>query len=151
MFNPIDLLDVVRFLQPQQGEAFVRTSMNRSYYALFLYLREFLSTRGVPIPRHEEKSSHQYVKDCLKLCLQSLQAKGPRWAPQTKLVNAVSMGLNTLHQHRTHADYRLDLRIPESDRDDCLRHVETAIQRFQQLDSDTQDQFVRVAISLAHH
>jgi len=150
MFNPIDFLDVVRFLESRRGEAYVRTAMNRSYYTLFLYLREFLSTQGVPIPSHEEKSVHQYVKDCLKECVKSLKAQGPKWDSETRLVYKVSMHLDTLHQHRTHADYRLDLRIAEEGGKDCLRHVETAIQDFQQLKPDTQDHFVRVAYSLTY-
>ena len=62
--NPADFHKTAELLKSREEEWHIRTSINRSYYGLFLCLRQSLTEAGVRLPDRRRKSHHQFLIDC---------------------------------------------------------------------------------------
>lgn len=91
--NPTDFLKTAEHLKDQDGEHYVRSSISRSYYAIYLHVRHFISKTFLG-GRKFKKDPHQKLIDCLQFCD----------APDIKSIGVM---LSDLRQARTEADYEM--------------------------------------------
>jgi len=70
-------------------EAYLRTAISRSYYGVFCIARNFLTTKGIPIPKID---THKFVRE------QYLSS-------QDKIERKIGNSLNRLWRRRKDADY----------------------------------------------
>lgn len=149
--KPTDFLKTAEFLKDHKDEWHVRTSINRSYYGLFLHLRDFLSGQGIKVPT---KSTHKFVLDCFHKSrffddAESKSSKGVKkrnGRTGDKVIWGISKRLRSLLQARVDADYKLHLTIPPNDSKHNLELATTAIQEFEKLrGSDREKHIVKVA------
>lgn len=92
--DPINFLEVADRLKDDPNEAFQRTSVGRSYYAVFLYFRDYLNSKGISKQIEPKKDIHDFVINCLSYSDTSIGSK-------------VGQKLRELRQYRREADYNL--------------------------------------------
>ena len=151
--NPADFHKTAELLKNRKEEWHVRTSINRSYYGLFLYLRKFLTDKGVRLPNRSRKSHHQFVIDCFResrffkaACDEKSKEAKKRSRPKDKLIGGIYLRLKSLLQNRTNADYNLNVRFSEKDSEDNLLLATTTIQDFDGLrGSDREKHIIKTA------
>lgn len=140
MINPVDFHKTAELLKDQQDEWHIRTTVNRCYYGVFLYFRDFFTEQGVRIPEHKDKSQHKFVIECFQkskaAATKKMQSSGKNgdFKEECIKIGQIYSRLKTLLQDRTNADYRLDLRFPPSYSEDSLRRAKTTIEDFDKLD-----------------
>jgi uncharacterized protein (UPF0332 family) len=94
MIRATDFLKTAKFLSNSQNEWDTRTSISRSYYAVFLEVREFVIKKcssGKDFP----SDKHGAINRCLIGCTDKSWRK-------------IALNLGTLRQNRTDADYKID-------------------------------------------
>lgn len=141
MIEPTDFLKTAHLLKEYSEEWNIRTVVNRCYYAIFLFFRNFLADNQVKIPDHKDKSQHTFISECLKKS--KTEAKKIEKRTNNLLVNArmlhhIFSRLNTLLQGRMNSDYRLDLRFHHNYSDDNIRIAESIIEDFESLNEQTE-------------
>ncbi len=118
--DPTDFFKTAELLKTYvKEEAHLRTSIGRSYYAAFLYFREYLKLRGVEKKKNPTQGVHTFVIQCLS---SSNVPEGRK----------ASTYLHDLRQLRTDADYRLDKKFSQNDADDVFKRARKAIDDYNQ-------------------
>jgi uncharacterized protein (UPF0332 family) len=95
-FNWIDLFDVAVDLLKGNNEAYFRSSINRTYYAMFGRTRQILETEEKKI--FQPPNVHKQVIDFLK-------------KNNDNLYKQIGYDLNRLRRERVKVDYRDDITI----------------------------------------
>jgi uncharacterized protein (UPF0332 family) len=98
-FNWIDLLDVAADLLKKSGEKYFRSSINRSYYAVFGKTRQIIEIGEKKI--FQPRNVHKQVIDYLKM-------------NNDNLYRRIGYDLDRLRRERVKADYRGDITITKS-------------------------------------
>jgi hypothetical protein len=152
--DPIDFHKTAEFLKDQNEQCHLRTSINRSYYGLFLYLRDFFKNKGVQFPSRKWKSHHQFVLECLyeSRFFQDSSGKDKKISNKKgKSKDSIILGihslLKTLLQWRTDADYKLHLMFRPTDSNDCLEKAIKTITNFEKLKNSEREKYI---ISIAN-
>ncbi len=147
--NPADFHKTAELLKNRKEEWHVRTSINRSYYGLFLYLREFLTDKEVRLPDRNRKSHHQFVLECFHKSRffqdnSEKNCKNPEKKPKPKdsTIFGIYSRLKTLLQRRTDADYKLHLVFRVNDSEDSLRLATTTVQDFEKLHNSEREKHI---------
>lgn len=151
--DPIDFHKTAEFLKNQDEQCHLRTSINRSYYGLFLYLRDFLKNKGVKLPSRKWKSHHQFVLECLhesRFFQDSLEkdkkTSNKNGRTKDNIICGIHSLLFTLLQWRTDADYKLHLRFFPANSNDCLDKATKAISYFEGLkDTEREKHIISIA------
>ncbi len=125
MFNPKEFLDVARRLSPSWcSEAEYRTSISRSLYATFLWLREELDTHG----------QHVKVTDVNKTSDEHANVRNSFKIGQRYRHDGVKDRLFSLYQLRYKSDYHLEDQIEQADVIEALECadyiIDTCTKRF---------------------
>ena len=113
--NPEEFFKTAEKLKDSDKESDLRTSIGRSYYAVFLYLREYLFKLGIVSKR--KKGIHFFVQACLS-------------NSRVKEAQTLSTELHELEQKRTKADYKLNAKITPKEAVDTLRDAQEAVGKF---------------------
>lgn len=91
-----EFLELAKKLQSSDDEAARRTSVSRSYYAIFNHVKDFLNTNGIKLPQAAQahEKAHQYLSN-------------------SGIDEAVDLAddLDNLRKNRNDADY--ELRTPK--------------------------------------
>jgi len=136
MINPTDFYKTAGLLANSNDECHIRTSISRSYYGLFLYIRDYLVSQGVKLPPHNEKSHHSFIRECIK---KSRFYKDKKESGNTnkkgvdKIIVGILKRFETLQSNRFRADYELTLLYRQKDSEDNLRLAKTAVDDIQKL------------------
>lgn len=91
--DPKDFFKTAALLNGQEGEHHIRTSISRSYYAVHLYIRHFISKRflsGIIF----KNDPHKNVIHCLQNC-------------EAEEIKDLGVMVTDLLQSRTDADYKM--------------------------------------------
>jgi len=115
--EPSDFLKTAELLKNETDEPHLRTSVGRSYYAAFLYFREWLESKGLKKKRKPKLSAHFFVIQCLESSGVRAGTRAARY-------------LRDLRQWRTDADYHLEKVITENDAEDALAKARKTIADF---------------------
>lgn len=91
--DPKDFFKTAALLNGQEGEHHIRTSISRSYYAVHLYIRHFISERFLGGKVFNE-GAHKKVIHCLQNC-------------EAKEIKDLAVMVTDLLQSRTDADYKM--------------------------------------------
>lgn len=105
--DPIDFFRTAELLKGEVGEAHLRTSVGRSYYAAFLYFREYLKKIGLEKTKQPGREAHTFVIQCMA---NSNVPEGGR----------ASQYLQDLRRLREDADYHLDRVFSQNDAEDAF-------------------------------
>jgi hypothetical protein len=151
--NPTDFHKTAKLLSGEQEEAHIRTTINRSYYGLFLYLREFLTRNEVRLPdRNSRKSHHQFILECIHEArfFQDISEAKRKLSGKSRPKDGVILGiykrLQTLLQNRTEADYNLHVIFRINDGQDSLRLATETVEDFSKLrDSKREKHIINIA------
>ena len=95
--DPREFFKTAAFLNGQKDEHHKRTSISRSYYAVHLYIRDFISNTflgGIFF----KTDTHKKILHCLQNC-------------EAEEIKNLGVKLTNLLQARTDADYKMDKRI----------------------------------------
>jgi hypothetical protein len=150
--NPTDFHETAAFLKDYPEEWHVRTSIGRSYYGLFLFLRDFLVDHGVELP---DRAQHQFVFTCFHKSRFFGDIKGKGGAgtkkkkskTKDKLIWGIAKRLKTLLQARREADYILHLKFTAKDSEHNLGLATSAVDDFEKLrGTDREEHIVKVAL-----
>jgi len=95
--DPRDFLKTAAHLKDQEGEHHTRSSMSRSYYAVHLHIRNFISKTFLG-ERFFKNDLHQNVINCLQQC-------------EVRDIKEIGFKLDILRQARTDADYKMNKNI----------------------------------------
>ena len=112
--EPTDFFKTAELLKTYVEEAHLRTSIGRSYYAAFLYFREYLKSLGLEKKKNPTQGVHIFVIQCLGF------SNVPEGSKASKF-------LHDLRQLRTDADYRLDKKFSQNDADDAFARAKATI------------------------
>jgi len=93
--DPRDFLSTAALLNNETDEHHLRTSISRSYYAVHLHIRDFITSI---IKKKIKTDVHKYILKCCYNC-------------ESKDIQAIGCKLSTLLTYRTDADYRMNLNI----------------------------------------
>jgi len=116
--NPEEFFKTAEKLKDSDKESDLRTSMGRSYYAIFLHFREYLLKLG--IVSKQKKGMHFFVQACLS-------------NSRVKEAQSLSTELHELEQKRTKADYNLNAKITPKEAADTLKDAQEAVGKFHSL------------------
>jgi len=116
--NPTDFFKTAELLKPHTEEAHLRTSIGRSYYAAFLYFREYLRSLGLEKRKNPAQEVHAFVVQCLGFSNVLEGSKASRY-------------LYELEQVREDADYRLDREFSQNDAGDAFVKAQKVIEDYQ--------------------
>ncbi len=117
--DPLAFLDVARSLSGSAHESDTRTSVGRSYFAVFNHLRERLSPLK-PFPGDPE--DHQRVLHYL------MGANSPA-------LRSVGQTLNDLRASRKHADYDMNMVIDQQQSKLAVTRADSAVAKSQGVDA----------------
>ena len=145
--DPADFHKTAALLKEHPEEWHVRTSIGRSYYGLFLHLRDFLSGHEIKVPT---ESTHKFVFACFHESRFFGGIKGKDGAgkkkDKDKLIYSITQRLKTLLQARVDADYKLHLKFTANDSEHNLRLATSAVDDFEKLrGTDREEHIVKVA------
>ncbi len=154
--DPTDFHKTAELLIGEQEEAHIRTTINRAYYGLFLYLREFLTNNGVRLPdRNSGKSHHQFVVKCIHksrffqdISETKKQLSGKRRSKDSAILG-IYKRLQTLLQNRTEADYNLRVIFRPNDSQDNLRLAKSTIEDFSNFLGSKRESYI-ISIAKQH-
>ena len=107
--EPERFLETAKLLNHYDDEAHIRTSISRSFYAVFHFFMNYVTAHLVREPKH---SAHKFIANCLQNCS----------APQIK---KVGVRFDTLRQRRRDADYRLGTEVSKNDGEDALAEAKS--------------------------
>ena len=113
--DPKDFFKTAKKLKDSDLESDLRTSMGRSYYAVFLYFRDYLANLG--LKNRDNKSVHFFVQACLS-------------NSQIKKAQQLSTILGNLHGKRKKADYNLNESISLNEANDTYEDALESIVDF---------------------
>lgn len=116
--NPADFLRVADQFQASASEAERRTSIGRSYYAVYNVLFRFLSAQGVPF--ENGGGDHWRLVYYLTNC-------------HHRQAGRIGAALRDLRNLRTDADYRMNLVIDVHQSQLAYQQARSAVNRFNQL------------------
>jgi hypothetical protein len=122
--DPIDFLITAENLKDSTNESDIRTSIGRSYYSVFLYLREQLKSLGVEKKVKPKNEAHEFVSYSLQFC---------------DIPEGMKIGskLNNLRQYRRDADYELSKVVPNTKSNDVFSLSKLLIQEFRDLNTES--------------
>jgi len=109
-----DFFQTAELLKTHANEAHLRTSIGRSFYATFLYFREYLRELGLEKKKNPSREAQVFVIKCMEFS---------RIQEATK----VSTYLHDLQQMREDADYNLDTEHMPNNAEDALARGKKAI------------------------
>lgn len=119
--EPTDFFKTAKLLKTYaKEEAHVRTSIGRSYYAAFLFFREWLRTRGLEKKIKPSQDNHAFVIQCLAFSRVSEGSKASQY-------------LHDLQQVREDADYRLDKKLSKNDAEDTFVKARKAVDNIKKI------------------
>lgn len=147
--EPTDFHKTATLLKSSKEQCNIRTSVNRSYYGLFLYIREFLKNQGIELPSRRLISHHQFVLECLHKSrfFEDIVDERPK-APKKnarlkdKTIYGIYARLKSLLQRRTDADYSLHLTFRVTDSEDSLRLATTTVADFAKLNGSKKEKHI---------
>ena len=117
--DPLDFLKVARNLHESEDESERRTSIGRSYFALFNYVRQTVeSVRNVP----KDEDAHRVVPDYLD-------------KTRNKDLKSIGQTLRFLRKSRNTADYELMAAIEPAVSRVALARATRAVESFKRLRS----------------
>lgn len=117
--EPTDFFKTAKLLKTHaKEEAHVRTSIGRSYYAAFLFFREWLRTRGLEKKIKPSQDTHAFVNQCLGFSQVSEGCKASKY-------------LRDLQQVREDADYHLDKKLSKNDAEDTFVRAIKVVDNYQ--------------------
>lgn len=148
-----DFHKTAELLKNKEEEWHIRTSISRSYYGLFLYLREFLKSSSVTLPDRRQKSHHQFIAECFyeSRFFEDTTRKNDKGSKKVsrskdKTILGIHTRLRSLLQRRTDADYGLHLKFRQNDSVDSFDLATATIQEFQELrGTDRENHIVETA------
>lgn len=152
IMDPTDFHKTADFLKDYQEEWHVRTSISRSYYGLFLHLRDFLTSQGVTLPN---RSRHKFIFTCFheSRFFKGAESKNNKVSRKEKgkikdkVIWDIAKRLKSLLQARNDADYKLHFRVTSGDSKHNLKLATSAIEDFEKLrGSDREKHIVKVAL-----
>lgn len=114
--NPLDFFNTAELLSKYTKPEHLRTSVGRSYYAVFLLLRNFLAENGLK----KKRSAHEFVRKCFQYC-------------EVKEGTELANSLYKLHQRRSDADYFLEKQITPNICVDALDRAKKITKDFAEL------------------
>jgi len=124
--EPKAFLKTAELLKDKREEEHVRTSIGRSYYAAFLYFRDYLKKLGLEKTIQPNKEVHAFVIQCLS-------------CSENKTASKVSEYLNDLQQRREDADYHLDKELTSSEATSAFDQAGTTISFYHNNMTDEQE------------
>ncbi|MBI3697248.1 MAG: hypothetical protein HY238_20735 [Acidobacteria bacterium] len=113
--NAADFLEVAKRLEGSVSEAERRTSIGRSYYALYNVLVDFLSSHGVPFDRNAK--DHGRLVRCLM-------------DTKHREADAIGAALRDLRNRRNEADYQMSRFVGPRESNHAYRLARTELDRF---------------------
>ena len=113
--DPKDFFKTAEKLKDSSLESDLRTSVGRSYYAIFLHFRDYLASLG--LKKKDDKGVHFFVQACLS-------------NSQIKKVQHLSAILGDLKDKRTKADYHLKENILKDEANDVYEDALEAVDNF---------------------
>lgn len=122
--DPKDFLSTARNLKDSTSESDIRTSIGRSYYSVFLYLREQLKSLGIEKQVYPEREAHEFISYSLEFC-------------NIKEGSKIGNKLRSLRQYRKDADYNLSIAFSNTTSDDILLQSMSLIKEFENLNPGT--------------
>jgi len=125
--NPVDFLKIAEQFHVSKVEAERRTSIGRSYYALYNQLLAALSSQGVSFERED---SHGRLVYYLINC------------PPLK-ARTIGEDLKTLRNHRNDADYDMAKSVNARESEFVYKKACNAVQQFGALDASDVDKIAR--------
>jgi hypothetical protein len=147
--KPTDFHKTATLLKNSREQCDIRTSVNRSYYGLFLFIREFLKNQGVELPSRRLISHHQFVLECLHESrffadVDDKYSKSTKKnaRQKDKTIYSIYARLKSLLQRRTDADYSLQLTFRVTDSEDSLRLATTSVTDFSKLNGSKREQHI---------
>ena len=130
--EPKDFFNTAEKLKDSNIESDLRTSMSRSYYAIFLYLRDFLASLG--LKKKKDNQAHFFVRACLS-------------NSNVKKAQELSALLGDLCKKREKADYKLNECILTAEVDDAYKDAVEAIEDFKITEEDEKKLIKNVKIA----
>ena len=109
MFKPGDFLEVAKNFKDSTKEAKVRTSIGRSYYASFLYAREWLKTKKATF--NNDPKDHQLVGTLLRRHSKRAEANK----------------LSKLRRDRNRADYNISIQLTSKEANNAFLNAKVLI------------------------
>jgi len=135
--KPTDFFKTAELLKSQTSEAHLRTSVGRSYYATFLYFREYLADLGLRkrVKRHSD--AHAFVVQCLQFS-------------SVEPAREAATNLSNLKQLREDADYNLRQSISQRQAEDAIAIGKRAISNYKsQITSSEEKILIKTARKFA--
>lgn len=105
--NPEEFFTTCDLLLKHNEEPHFRTVVGRSYYATFLYFRDFLKEHGLEKTKKPRNAVHDFVLRCLQYS-------------EVTEANCASEMLSDLRQKRHDADYNLEIEVTQNDAEDAF-------------------------------
>lgn len=135
--DPLDFLKTAELLLNRKEEHNTRTSISRSYYAVHLHIRDFISETALGGKRITE-NPHQKTIHFLQLCN----------VPEVK---KIGHKLVTLRQARTDADYEMRKKIMPNKGQDIHEEASELLSDFKKAidDRNIRQEFCQSTIKLA--
>jgi uncharacterized protein (UPF0332 family) len=121
--DALDFLHTAELLKKETHEWHLRTSIGRSYYAIFLYFREWLKAKGLEKKIKPKQDAHAFVINCLSYSTVLEGQKASRY-------------LKDLQQNREDCDYRLDMTFSPDDAENALTRARKAIAEYSSITSE---------------
>lgn len=124
--NPDDFLDIARDFNTASDEMLLRNSVSRAYYAGYLHTIKKINDAGIllsssPAGMHEKLINSLNASLCGNLC------GGMKPVKQMELAGILKL----TKQLRTKADYKLDEKVTQSDRDTAIINARQIISLLQ--------------------
>jgi hypothetical protein len=100
--NPQDFLDVARTLSKNNNEAFIRSLIGRSYYAMIIHIKEALSDE-LHIPFSKGDNIHELI---------------PRYLNNSQVLGTQNLAqeISDFRDKRNEADYNMKIKFTEIDK-----------------------------------
>jgi len=95
--EPTDFFKTAELLKNEKDECHWRSSISRSYYAVHLYIRDFISKTFLGGIKFKNDPHEKLIK-CLEFC-------------DVSIIRNIGIRLKDLRQARTDADYHIDKKI----------------------------------------
>ena len=112
--DPLDFLEVADTLKDSSKEAERRTSVSRAYYAVYHYIKAYLSKNHISVPSLGHEKLIRYIKNS-----------------EIEQAKELSKMVDDLRRERINADYKIHLR--SIDKKSCIflyLKAQKAIQEF---------------------
>ncbi|MBN2183346.1 MAG: HEPN domain-containing protein [Sedimentisphaerales bacterium] len=135
--DPADFLKTADLLKTQSEQAHFRTSAGRSYYAAFLYFREYFKRLGLKKTKQPSKDAHAFVIQCLQFSKVDECVKAAQY-------------LRDLQQVREDADYHLNREFSQSEAEDAFLKAKKVLSIYEEdMNTEKEKVFCNNAIAFA--